>query len=395
MTVVASERVVGREDELAAVERWLDRAGDAPPGLLLEGEPGIGKSTLWEAAVDRAQRRGLRVLQARPAEAERDLPFAALTDLLGELSTSGLPAPQRRALDAALRRAESTTPPDPTALGLAVRVLLATTPTLLAVDDLQWLDPESVRTLSFALRRAPEPPTLVLATARSGSAAGTELSHALSEGGLSRLELGRLSLDDLAAVIRTVFDTSFTRPTLVRLWETSRGNAFFAIELLRAAQRSGGVDAAFALPTTPTLEALVASRLDLASPRAREAVAAVAALSRPTVALVTEATGAGDAEITEAVDLELLQLDGERLSVTHPLLASAAYHALPAVERRALHGRLAQLCPTPEECALHLAVATAVPDESVAATIEDAAASAARRGARSAAERVGKARQPK
>ena len=90
MPIEACERVVGREHELAELERWLDRAGDAPPGLLLEGEPGIGKSTLWEAALDRARRRGLRVLHARPAEAERELPFAALTDLLGDLSTAGL-----------------------------------------------------------------------------------------------------------------------------------------------------------------------------------------------------------------------------------------------------------------------------------------------------------------
>lgn len=385
MHIEAPARVVGRVDELAELERWLDRPAGSPPGFLLEGEPGIGKSTVWQAALGPARERGLRVLVARPSEAERELPFAALTDLLDRLELADLPVPQRSAIDVALRRAESSTPPDPTALGLAVRAVLRSAPTLVAIDDLQWLDPESTRTLAFALRRHDESSPLVLATARSGSTAVNELADALTEGGLSRLEVGPLSLEGIAAIVRFELDVSISRPTLVRLWETSRGNAFFALELMRAAHDEGGIDAAFALPTTPTLEALVASRLGSASPLTRETVAAVAALSRATISLVASACGTGSAELAEAVDLDLLNVDGERLTVTHPLLASAAYYALPPAERRRLHERLAQICSTPEERALHLAVGAVVPDESIAATIESAADAAERRGARATA----------
>lgn len=385
MHVETSARVVGRLHELAELERWLDRAAGMPPGLLLAGEPGIGKSTVWQAALGPARERGLRVLVARPSEAERELPFAALTDLLDGLELTDLPAPQRSAIDVALRRTESTAPPDPTAIGLGVRALLGAAPTLVAIDDLQWLDPESSRTLAFALRRHDESSPLVLATARSGSATVNELAEALTDGGLYRLEVGPLSLEGIAAIVRHELGMSIARPTLVRLWETSRGNAFFALELMRAAHSEGGIDAAFALPTTPTLEALVATRLGSASPRTREAVAAVAALSRATISLVASACGTTAAELAEAVDLDLLNIDGERLTVTHPLLASAAYYALPAAERRRLHARLAQICLTPEERALHLAVGAVVPDASVAATIEDAASAAERRGARATA----------
>ena len=169
------------------------------------------------------------------------------------------------------------------------------------------------------------------------------------------------------------------------MWEASGGNAFFARELLHAARTGKTAGEDFILPLTPTLETVIGSRLQLASLRTQQAVAAVAALPRPTVSLVCAATGAGAKQIAEAIDRDLLVLDGERLSVAHPLIASAAYYALPAAGRRALHQRLSELCPTAEERALHLAAATAVPDELVAARLEDAAAEAARRGAPSAA----------
>ena len=203
--------------------------------------------------------------------------------------------------------------------------------------------------------------------------------------GLTRIRLSAFSLDELGVIVHQWLGTPIPRPQLVRLWEASGGNAFFARELLRAGGAGTSVGEDFVLPLTPTLETVVGSRLELASLRTRQAVAAVAALPRPTVSLVCAATGAGAKQIAEAIDRDLLVLDGERLSVAHPLIASAAYYALPAAQRRALHQRLSELCPTAEERALHLAAATAVPDEAVAARLEDAAAEAARRGTPSAA----------
>src|SRR5436305_13412915 len=90
-------RLVGRAAELAAVEGFLERLTDGPAALLVEGEPGIGKTSVWTAAVEGAGAAGLRVLRAAPTEPERALTLGGLTDLLADVSEAelrGLPEPQ-------------------------------------------------------------------------------------------------------------------------------------------------------------------------------------------------------------------------------------------------------------------------------------------------------------
>jgi hypothetical protein len=102
--------VFGRESERAQLEQLLEGGGDGPSGLLLQGVPGIGKSTLWRDAVSEARRRGWRVIASAPGEADRELAFASLGDLfdgVAEETLVGLPDPQRRALSAALYLARS------------------------------------------------------------------------------------------------------------------------------------------------------------------------------------------------------------------------------------------------------------------------------------------------
>src|SRR5262249_60018651 len=101
----AGTGVVGRDREMAAVAAFLDAVRSGPVGLLLEGEAGIGKSTVWSAGVAGAARRSYTVLSCRPTESEATLSFAALGDLLhGVLDQAlpQLPPPQRRALEVAL-----------------------------------------------------------------------------------------------------------------------------------------------------------------------------------------------------------------------------------------------------------------------------------------------------
>jgi hypothetical protein len=100
------ERILGRGAELQQVGALL--ADETPAGrtLVLTGDAGVGKTTIWEAGVRLAAERGRRVVAARPAEAEAALPFAALGDLLdGVADVVELPRPQRAALDRALQRA--------------------------------------------------------------------------------------------------------------------------------------------------------------------------------------------------------------------------------------------------------------------------------------------------
>ena len=95
--------VVGRDEELAAVVAFV--GGDVSAALVIEGEAGIGKTTLWRAGVERAREQGFGVLACRPAESEARLSFVGLADLLepvlGDM-LGALPSVQRRALEAAL-----------------------------------------------------------------------------------------------------------------------------------------------------------------------------------------------------------------------------------------------------------------------------------------------------
>ena len=171
--------VVGREGELASVRAFVERSDEGLAALVLEGEAGIGKSTLWRAGVEHACARGLQVLSARPAETETGLTHAGLGDLLEDVLNTvrtGLSAPRRRALEGALLLDETDVGVDDRALAAAVRdvlqVLATQMPVLVAVDDVQWLDSASSSALAFALRRMGQSRVLVLLARRDSSDVG-------------------------------------------------------------------------------------------------------------------------------------------------------------------------------------------------------------------------------
>ena len=168
--------VIGREEELASIEAFLERIHDGPGAFVLSGEPGIGKTILWEKGVEEAGGRSHRVLSHRSVEAEALLSFTGLSDLLVHVFEEAAPslAPlRRRALEVALLLAEpGAEAPDPRAIGLALLdvlgVLAEQSPVLVALDDLQWLDHSSASVLQIALRRLGDEPVGVLATIRTG-----------------------------------------------------------------------------------------------------------------------------------------------------------------------------------------------------------------------------------
>ena len=151
--------IVGREVELSSLRAFVEQDDGRSAALVLEGEPGIGKSTLWLAGVEQARARGLRVLATRPSEAERGLAHAGLGDLFEDALDDVLPSlapPRRRALEVALLLEDASEDPvDHRALAVAVRSALEALseqePVVVAVDDVQWLDPSSAGALAFAL----------------------------------------------------------------------------------------------------------------------------------------------------------------------------------------------------------------------------------------------------
>jgi predicted ATPase len=169
-------QVVSREEELASLHAFIAETEGGPAALVLEGEAGIGKSTLWLAGVESARAQGMRVFSSRPADAERGLAHVGLGDLFEDVLDEVLPAlsaPRRRALEVALLLEETSGDPvDHRALGVAVRgalqVLSEREPLLIAVDDVQWLDASSSSALAFALRRLASNQVLLLLARRLG-----------------------------------------------------------------------------------------------------------------------------------------------------------------------------------------------------------------------------------
>ena len=385
---VAARRLIGREDELEAILGLLDAPERVPGVTVLPGEAGVGKTTLWLAGLEAASERGYRVLSSRPSEAETQLSFAGLADLLGDVAGAilpELPPIQRRALEAALLLGEAEIGADNRAVVAAflasLRLLAADGPVWLAVDDIQWLDAASLAAVRFTLARLDHEPVAALLAVRGG--VPDWLRRAVPEERLQTVGVTGLSVGAIQELIRTRLDVTFPRPTLIRIWETSRGNPFFALELAGALQRRGGTLApGEALPIPTDLDELLRARLDGLSRQALELARVVAALADPTLPLVESAVGRRfDAALTETFAAQILELERDRLRFTHPLLGSAVSARQSPNSRRALHARLAELVPTSEERARHLAVATIVPDRVIASTLEDAARSAQARGA--------------
>jgi len=375
--------IVGRGEELASLHAFLEHSADAPSGLVLEGEAGIGKSTLWLAGAEIARERGFRVLSSRPAEAERGLTFTGLADLfedvLEEVALS-LSPPRRRALDTALLVAETAEGVDPRALGVAVRdmleLLVAETPLVIAIDDVQWLDHSSSGALSFAIRRLDRPVLLLLARRLAQGIEPSELERALPADRVDGLSVGPLTVGAIHAVLRERLDRVFARPTLVRIHETSGGNPFYALELARALPP--GVDPTRPLPVPETLEGLLSARLAGLPGRTRDALVLASALGTPSLKLLL-AAGVGEDALEPAVVARVVERDDGAVRFTHPLLASVLYLGLSVTERRRAHRFLADVVVDPLERARHLALSTEGPDPEVAAVLEEAAALAGRR----------------
>jgi len=178
-------QLVGRQWEIAGVDRFLDLLPRGPAALVLEGEAGIGKTTVWRAAVDAARSRSYRVLMCRASESERALSFLGLGDLLegaGGDTFELLPEPQRVALELALRRSAGEESPDRVSVARGAlnvfRASAAETPTVVAIDDVQWLDAPSADVLRFVVHRLADERLGVLVSARGGGAASLELERA-------------------------------------------------------------------------------------------------------------------------------------------------------------------------------------------------------------------------
>jgi DNA-binding CsgD family transcriptional regulator len=383
-----ARELIGRREELLALGRFVEAVPAGGQGLLLEGDAGIGKTALWQEGNRLARERGFRVLTSRSAHSETQIAFATVGDLFAPVVEQTLPEltpVQRRGLETALlMREPDGPPPEVRLLGLAllslVRALAQHGPLVVGLDDVQWVDASSEEVLRFMLRRLEGEAVGVLATVRGRPVeVPLELNRAFE--GFRRLGVEALSVGAIHRLLWGRLALNLTRPQLVRVHKIAGGNPFYALELGRAIAR-GAVPVAGANVALPdSLSALVTERLRVLPARVRNTLVAVAALAAPSVTLL-EPLGAAVVDDIELAEKQgVVELDGDRIHFTHPLLAPASYGALPLHRRRRLHRRLAELDVDLEERARHLAIAATGPDEGIAGALDAAAAHARARGA--------------
>ncbi len=388
-----SRTVIGRDVELASLHDFVESVSDGAATLVLQGEAGMGKTTLWAAGIAAAEEKGLQVLQARPAESEVTLSFSGIGDLLDPVldeALGPLSAPQRQALARALVLEETEGPaPDPHAVGVALlnglRMLAADRSIVVAVDDVQWLDPASSGALAYAARRLDRERVGVLLARRTTleSTVLSELKRSFAAERFVEVEVGSLDLGPLHHVVQAHLGVVLPRPLLAEVHAAAGGNPFYALEIVRMLRRSGiSVEAGQPLPVPESLHDLVHGRLLALPPESRDFLLAAAAHAHPSISLTESASGVGRrVGLLPAVDARVVELSGERIHFTHPLLAAGAYEIADPVRRREVHTRLAELLDDPEARAWQLAASVDQPDEGVAATLDDAARHARARGA--------------
>lgn len=386
--------VVGRAPELAVIAEFVDTASRGVTALILRGEAGMGKTTLWSAAVEQARAAGFRVLAARADAAEVSMTYAVLTDLLAQLDESvlaALSAGQRTAVDRVLHDSDSDDAFDESVLGAALRTgiarLAADSPVILALDDVQWLDASTRAVLTFAVRRF-SGPIGVLATVRAEAPAGdsTTWLQASRADGVHRIDLRPLSAAGISNLLVARAGRPLSRPTVRRIAEASGGNPFYALELARVTND----DPVIADMTLPgTLSEVIRWRLSAVDHDVRSLLLGAAAASHPSVELLAQIRGMS---VDRAMDLvekaesaALVEVVSTHVRFTHPLLAAGIYSEATPEQRRATHRALAERVDQPELRARHLALAATSADAETLAALDAAADAAMARGAPSAA----------
>ncbi|MFJ6563136.1 AAA family ATPase [Streptomyces sp. NPDC091412] len=381
--------LAGRDPERAAIAALLDAARTGSGGaLMVRGVAGVGKSALLADVLATAL--DLRVLRTSGVESESPLAFAALQRLLWPLRTriDALPAPQAAALRAAMGETEGEG--DRFRAFLGTLSLLADAaeeaPLLVVVDDAHWLDDASAAALLFAARRLQAERVALLFAARDGDA------REFDAGDLPTIVLDGVTGADAHALLSEHTGTDIDPAARDQLVAGTGGNPLALVELagvLTADQLAGRTPLPTPLPLTGGVERAFLDRYRRLDETAQRFLLVAATDDTTRLTVVRDAAERLDAADTalDAVELSgLLRVDGDAVSLHHPLVRSAVYRAATSAQRRAAHRALADvLTGDPERRAWHLAAAADRPDEDVVAALDGVAERAAARGGHEAA----------
>ena len=355
-------------------------------GVLVSGPAGIGKSALLDAIGSACAAAGQLVLRSASAAAESWLPYLGLYDLFSDAVASRpevVPYHLRPAFDGVLMR----TVPDGAATDqLAIRVavvealraLSSERPVLLILDDVNCLDSATAEVLAFAVRRRQGSRVRVLAAERLSEGQEPTWWGLLPEDAVE-IALGNLPGPVVSELLRTRLGLRPTDELSQRIRDASGGNPFYALELGRAALRSGTmVQPGDPLLVPERLRGLLADRLHALPKAARDALLLISTAARPPRELLAGHEWGLSQALASGIIVSGRDLEPR---FAHPLLREIVYADADIEERQECHAKLAHAHDDPLERARHHALATSEATEELAAELEEAARIAVHRGA--------------
>ncbi len=395
-----------REGELEAIEDFLDRGADGGASLLIEGPPGVGKTSLMRRLGRRADERGIRVLGARGSEIDRDFGFGIVRQLFGE-PLRRMAASERASLFAgpvALAAAIfglgdpgalDVSPAEASLYGLfwLLAAFVETGPLVIAIDDAHWSDLASLRFVNYVGRRRGDLPLLfAIATRADEPGPGAELlRETAAELEATTLTPALLSEDGTAALVEARLGHAAPAAVRQAYHRATGGNPLLIEEVLAELGPAPGEEAAGSIAEVGPrriAEGLL-KRARALDPDAPAVVRAVAVLGDAADLGVVAPLAEVDRERTIAiVDLlvgaSLLDRDGGR-GFVHPVFRASIHEAIPPAARAAAHARAADLLlaqgSDAEEVAAHVLLCEPGAAARAVDALDAAARNAAERGA--------------
>ena len=351
-SVTRASGLIGRDAELATLVRLVTEVAAGQGGtVLIEGEPGIGKTVLVQAALTEAGA-GCQVFWGAGDELGQALPLLPLLEGLRVRQRSA--NPRQNAIVRLLRGEDNADRGTDVSAMLAEQLLAlvaeqcATRPTILVIDDLQWADQDSIALFGRLAKSIPQMPLLLIDAMRPVPRRDELLALRRAVGDAVRLQLSGLPATEVAELIAAQAGGE-PEDKLLRLADGAAGNPFYVIELVAALMRSSGVtvNGAGAVvllngSAPPSLSAAIADRLGFVSGPVREMVRAAALLgvdfAVPDLAIVLRRSVADLVPaIDEARAAGVLTESGTGLAFRHPLIRTALYDDIAAPVRAAWH----------------------------------------------------------
>ena len=381
--------MIGRSDEFEAITTAAGSVMRRGGALVIEGDAGIGKTTLLTSASEWADSNGFAVLSCAGVQCHTKVGYAAVHELVHPIldHADALPEHQQRALLGALGLAEPAEA-DPLLIGVAMLGLIeeaaAQQPLMLIVDDAHWLDGSSLHVLTFVGRRLAPAPVMLLCAARprlDGEPARLE--------SLPRLTLGPVDDETSHVLIADAIANGHSLSALARrrVLAEAAGNPLAIAEMTKAVVATGGHhawDGATPLPTTRRIERVFLEQLDSVPEPSRQLLALISASDGASLAEVLDAARRLDLPETGLDPLEragLITPCQGALKVRHPLIGSVAYRAVTLSQRSAFHRALAEAAADPARAVWQRATAAYGSDELIATELESVAQAAQHRGA--------------